>query len=308
MFPIAFLVDDGCPLIHVYRHHRTDVSHAPPLTGDSRALVEFIPNAFLDDFCDVCERWGVAGKFSIVPAPAARGDVASGIEGFPPAETRAWVETALRRLGPHFDFTPECITHNLAVDLPAGGSLPMSESEWSQTQTRETLTPYLARALRILAAAGVDANGFTSPWVFGIQVEGEYAAAMAAAQRAVYGRDTTWYFLHTIGDAVDGRPSVTLQDARGRVVSVPATVPDVWWETIDHPSADPEAMARRAYARVVAVAEGGGVPAVLTHWQSLFSNGLARGLRSFDRFAALIAADGRFTWQRCSDLAESVPE
>src|SRR5262245_10113339 len=127
--PITLLVDDGCPLVHVYRHHWEDVHHKPPETGDGRPLLDLIPNGFLDRFCDVVERRRMAGKFSIVPAPAGKGDVVRGIAGDVEA-TRAWLATATRRLPPRFDFTPEGITHNLAVDLATGAFFPESENAW----------------------------------------------------------------------------------------------------------------------------------------------------------------------------------
>ena len=77
--PITLLVDDPCPLIHVYRDHWRDVHHKEPVTDDGRPLTETIPNEFLDRYCDVMERWGIKGKFSIVPAPAGKGDVVHGI-------------------------------------------------------------------------------------------------------------------------------------------------------------------------------------------------------------------------------------
>ena len=83
--PITLLVDDSCPLVHVYRNHWVDVHGREPRTGDGRLLVEVISNEFLNRFCDVVERHGMAGKFSIIPSPAGRGDVVRGIEGFDPA-------------------------------------------------------------------------------------------------------------------------------------------------------------------------------------------------------------------------------
>ena len=82
--PICILVDDSCPLVHVYRSHWIDVHKHAPFTDDSRPLVETVPNAFLDRFCDVVQRHGMAGKFSIVPAPAGQGDIVRGIAGFDP--------------------------------------------------------------------------------------------------------------------------------------------------------------------------------------------------------------------------------
>ncbi len=266
-------------------------------------MLDYIPNAFLDDFCDVVERWEMAGKFSIVPAPAGLGDVVSGIKGFPPSETKVWLETAQRRLSGRFDFTPEGITHNLTLDLSSGAMLPIGESDWSQTQTREALTPYLVRELELLKAAGIDANGFTSPWVFGIKSEPEYIVSMVEAQRRVYGRDTSWYFLHMLWKEPSSRPWVAHQDDRGRLVSIPANVSDLWWETIDSATADPHDIARRLYEGCLRVVDAGGLPVVLTHWQSLFSNGLPSGLQALDELGRLIAEDGRFEWKTCWEIA-----
>ncbi len=63
--PIALLVDDSCPLIHVYRYHWADVHKRAPTTDDGRPLLDVIPNSFLDHFCAVVQRHGMAGKFSI---------------------------------------------------------------------------------------------------------------------------------------------------------------------------------------------------------------------------------------------------
>ena len=112
----------------------------PLVTEDGRTMPLWIPNDFLDRFCDVAERWGMAGKFSIVPAPGGLGDVVQGIEGHDPAVTREWLDTARRRLGKRWDFCSEGITHNLAVNLAGGGYFEQGENEWSQTQTRETLS------------------------------------------------------------------------------------------------------------------------------------------------------------------------
>ena len=155
-----------------------------------------------------------------------------------PAGTRAWLDTARRRLGGRFDFSPEMLTHDLAVDLGTGRPLAESEHAWSQHQDRQTLTPYLAHALRLLRRADVFCTGVTSPWSFGIQVEPEYQAAIAAAQREVNERDVSWYFLHTRHDRARTRPWVALAEGPARLVAIASTVPDVWWQTIDSPRTD----------------------------------------------------------------------
>src|SRR5665648_76271 len=49
--PICFLLDDSCPLIHVYWFHKKPVDGKGPFTGDGRLLVKNVPNSFMDKFC-----------------------------------------------------------------------------------------------------------------------------------------------------------------------------------------------------------------------------------------------------------------
>jgi hypothetical protein len=311
--PITLLVDDSCPLVHVFRCHWEDVHHRPPQTKDGRTLIDRVPNEFLDRFCDIVERRGMAGKFSIVPAPGGLGDVVQGIAGDPEG-TRAWLETAKRRLPPRFDFTPEGITHNLAVNLATGEYFPQGESDWSQTQTREMLTPYLVRQLELLRDAGIDATGVTSPWVFGIRVEPEYIAAIVAAQQQVYGRRFSWYFLHMLHDRPDARPWVALKEGETTLVAIPSTVDDFWWETIDSPRTDAayigEVTDRMLTedgrgGKIRVVLDAGGYPVLLTHWQSLISNGLGTGLDVLDELGRRIRERlaGEVEWVSCLELA-----
>lgn len=313
--PIALLMDDSCPLVHVYRCHWIDVHGKTPFSKDGRPMPEWIPNAFLDRFCDVVEEHGMAGKFSIVPAPGGLGDVVQGIAGHDRTLTREWLETAQRRLGARWDFCPEGITHNLAVNLKEGGYFPQGENEWSQTQTRETLTPYLIRQLELLRDAGVDANGVTSPWVFGIKVEPEYVASIAAAQRAVYNRDFSWYFLHMIYDQPDLRPWIALEEGPQMVISIPGTVTDYWWQTIDSPRTDAEYIRSIADkvltedgrgGRVREVLDAGGWPVIVTHWQSMFSNGTEAGLAVLDEVGRRVvrALKNEVQWMTCMEIAE----
>ncbi|MCC6442657.1 MAG: hypothetical protein IT210_04255 [Armatimonadetes bacterium] len=312
--PISLIVDDSCPLIHVYQYHRAARTLEGPTTEDGRLLAAAVPNDFLDRFCDVAEAHGMAGKFSIVPSPGGRGDVARGVEGFDAALTRQWLDTARKRLSARFDFCPEMITHHLALDLATGGYFPENENDWSQRQDRATLTPYITHALQILKDAGVIATGVTSPWVFGIEVEPEYVAAIAAARKAVYEDNFSWYFLHMLHDRPDARPWVASREGGSAVVSIPSTLNDFFWPTIDSPRTD------RAYIESAAdlyltadgrkgkireVLDAGGWPVILSHWQSLFSNGLETGLAILDEAGHRIdrALAGEVEWKSCLEMA-----
>lgn len=309
--PIALLVDDPTPFVHLYRHHITDISGKH---SAGRKLKEEIPDAFLDRFIAVTRERRMAGKFSIVPAPMFAGDVVHGIAGRSAAETQAWVRTAQAGLGERFDFSPEMITHSWTMDLETGAPLTENEHDWSQHQSRAGLTPYLTRALELLRDAGVDATGFTSPWFFGQRVEAEYVAAMAAAQRTVHGRDFSWYFLHVKTDPMT-KPWVASREGGATVVSIPASMDDALWDTIwKHGRPDPALVSRIADAylsadgrsgRVREVLDAGGWPVLVTHWQSLWSNGHETGLRVLDEVGRRIAErlGGGVRWSSCLEMS-----
>lgn len=313
--PIALLVDDGCPLIHVYRNHWVDVHQRAPLTDDGRPLIETIPHAFLDRFCAVVERHSMAGKFSIVPAPAGLGDVVQGIAGYDPQLTRTWLDTVRTRLGGRFDFCPEGLTHNRAIDLATGATLPQGEAAWSQSQNRTTLTPYLVRQLELLKGAGIDVTGITSCWVFGQQVEAEYIASIVAALQAVYGRDLSWFFLHIWHNYPAATPYIAYGRAEATLVAINSTVDDVFWQTINCARTDQaylESVADQLLTAdgrggaIRAVLDVGGWPILMTHWQSFFSNGLETGLAVLDILGQRIndTLAGEVEWRSCLELAE----
>jgi hypothetical protein len=313
--PISLLIDDGAPFVHLYRHHLPDAHGEEPLTGDGVRLVDEIPSSFLDEFCDVVARHGIAGKFSIVPMPAGRGDIVTGIDGHPAEQTRAWIDTARSRLADRFDFCPEMLTHDFAVNLDDGSMLADTELVWSRTQDVRTLTPYLTKALQLLKDAGIDASGVTSPWTFGDQVEAEYQQAIMAAQQAVFGRRQSWYFLHAFGDRLDTRPYLARVDDSGVLVSIVANMDDQFWASL-HESRGGEDRARQIADNylsedgrsglIAQVLDADGWPTIVTHWQCLFGNGNKVGLRALDLLGERVnrvLAD-RVRWATCSEVAE----
>lgn len=315
--PISLIVDDSCPLVHVFAHHWRDVHGRELVTPDGRPYPMWIPNDFLDRFCDVADRWGMAGKFSIVPAPALLGDVVRGVDGFAPDLTREWLDTCRTRLSSRWDFCSEGITHNLALDLNTGRLLPLSESDWSQTQPYDRLYPYLHRQLSLLRQAGIDATGVTSPWVFGAEVEPDYLRAIVDAQEVVNGRRASWYFLHMLWSNPEAVPWLAYAEGARTLVSIPATVRDHWWGTIESPRTDRGWICELSdrlltgdgrAGQVREVLDAGGWPIILTHWQSLFSNGLETGLAVLDELGARVARnlDGRVSWLSFSEIAALV--
>ncbi|MBQ9543583.1 MAG: hypothetical protein IJV00_00485 [Clostridia bacterium] len=310
--PISLIIDDPAPVLSVYFTHASRDT-----TADGRKLMEYYPNELLFRFCDVIERWGIKGKFSVVPMPGNRGDIINGIEGVTKRDLDEWMDTVKKRVEGPFSIGPEMLTHNLAVDLVTGEALGMDEQKWASTKDRKILTEYIARALSILKEAGFDPVGVTSPWTFGIEVEDEYQAAISAAVERVSGSKKAWFFLRGRRGVPDAKPWVALEEDGRTLVSIPATLHDHFWRTIDEPRTDDAFVSYLADkiltedgkgGKFVEVLETGGFPILISHWQSLMSNGLATGLRALDETARRIAKNfsDRVEWMSFCEILDLV--
>lgn len=310
--PISLIIDDPAPIISVYYEHA-----ASRILPDGRTLVPTFPNARLFEFCDIVARYGIKGKFSVVPMPGNKGDIIRGLEGVPDAELREWLDTVKARLLPAFTVGPEMLTHHKAVDLATGGALAMREDEWAATQSRVGLTPYIAHALSLLREAGFSPIGVTSPWQFGITVEEEYEAAISKAVYDVTGSRAAWFFLRGLRGVPNAKPWVAREEDGRTLVAIPATTYDRIWQTIASADTSDEYVSRVAdelitvdgrAGEIVTVLETGGYPILVTHWQSLMSNGLGTGLRVLEEVARRVDAhlSDRVEWMSFEEILSLV--
>lgn len=281
--PISLIIDDPAPIISVYHEHARSRT-----TKDGRPIIPTFSNELLFKFCDVVETYGIKGKFSVVPMPGNKGDIVNGLEGVSDKELREWLDTVKTRLIPAFTIGPEMLTHNKAVNLDDGSIIPLKERDWAATQDRSTLTPYIAKALSILKEAGFDPIGVTSPWDFGIEVEDEYEISISKAVYEVTGSSVAWFFLRGLRDTPNAKPWVAREEEDRVLVSIPATTRDKIWQTIDSTDTSDEYISKVAdevitadgkSGEMIRVLETGGYPILITHWQSLMSNGLGTGIR-----------------------------
>lgn len=309
--PVSLIIDDHAPRAFVYCHLAGKL-----YTEDGRLRPKDAPERFLDAFCCVAESFGLKGKFSVVPMPGGIGRIDEELPGYSREEIRRWLTRVRLRLGGSFDFCPELLTHAGAIDLKTGKMTEEQENRWSFRQNAETLTEYITFALRILKNAGIDATGVTSPWDFGVQNEDAYARAVGRAVEAVSGRRESWYFCRSAGSTPPipwPGPWVSVREEGRRVVAIPGTVSDGFWQTQDTTEAS-EAFIRRVAdhyltedgrgGRIPEVLAAGGWPILTTHWQSLFSTGLETGLRALELVARRVRdlLGDRVEWTSFSEL------
>lgn len=129
---MSLLVDDGAPVNPMFFH---DPPYAHPL---------LMPNALARDFADVCEEYGVRGKFSVLPMPCCLGSIEEGLNHVPPRHLAGFLKTVRERIAPRFDMTPEILTHLAAYRL-TGGFRHVYEDEWVAGATVEEMTDYIAQ-------------------------------------------------------------------------------------------------------------------------------------------------------------------
>jgi hypothetical protein len=251
--------------------------------------------------------------------PCCLGDINGRLNHVPRRLLSGFLKIVRERIAPRFDITPEILTHLAAYRLE-GGFHHLYEDEWVARATVAELTDYIALALEILEDVGLPAGGVSSPWTAGDRNEEQYARAIAGAQWRVHQRKVSWYFLHMSANGPARRPSVSYRNPEtGQVVvSVPATTSDAFWDT-QRPMArthrDATAAAKAGVESLLS-ADGltGRIPeligqrcpiAILTHWESLYSDGTRAGLRGLDKLLARLSkqyADD-VVWTTCSEMA-----
>jgi len=306
--PASLLMDDGAPVNLMFWHCPWE-KH-----------VRLMPNALLRDFAALCERHGVRGKFSLLPMPAALGRIDQKLNGVSPAHLRTFLDLARRRIAPRFDITCELLTHLVAFNVRDDFYEHLFEDEWVARASAAEITDYLALALRILDHVGLRSNGVTSPWATGAGNERNYARGVAQAFWRVHRRKTSWYQRYVAGTQPVW-PWVAWRDARRglKSVSLPANVPDVFWSTQYATSARAARARARAGVdellspdgrggRIRRLVDEGFPITILSHWQSLFSNGRMAGLWGLEllleRMSEHLGQEVR--WMRCSELARRV--
>jgi len=320
-FPVSLIIDDSVPCLNALYYFRLQVNQEG-YEGHER----LIPLDFLKQFADVCQKWGIRGKFTVLPYPAGLGTILDGWKGCDRGELAAWLELTRRAIAPQFDITPEILTHTLALDLKTHHLIPEAEHLWMAKRTQAELAEYMSTAVDLLRQAGFAPTGITQPCFF----KGDrpaYDRAVLAAVRLDGGNPlesggdpagtVAFYFIDFNPDVppVPPHPVVLLDREKGEaVVSMLAYADDYFWNLqYPHPlncesylqMADELITADGQAGRLVELIRGGAWATFCTHWQSLYSNGSRQGLAGLDEVAArLVRTFGaRLMWMTNSEMA-----
>lgn len=303
--PISLIIDDGSPVDPLFYE----------LPGYETPFL--VPREFTQRVGETFERFDLRGKFTVIPMPSCLGRIDQSLKRVPAEHLETWLKLVRERIAPRFDITPEFLTHLRAYDLKGGGFQHIYEDAWISGAPLEEIVEYFTLAFTILKNVGLPATGITSPWVSGIDVEKKYAQALGESQWKVFSRKLTWYFLYATGWGSPRKCSIEYEDpARGQVVvSVPANANDIFW-SMDLPTREERlAFIKQGIDRVVS-ADGrtgrirelmdSGHPVVLvTHWQSLYTQGTGLGLEGLATLGERIGKifGSSLEWVSCSELA-----
>jgi hypothetical protein len=305
--PISLIIDDGSPVDPLYYE----------LPGYETPFL--VPAEFTRRVADTFDRFGIRGKFTLIPMPSCLGRIDQSLKRVPPDHLEEFLKLIRERIYPRFDITPEFLTHLCAYDLKTGNfQRHLFEDTWISQAPQEEITDYFTLAFQILKNVGIEATGITSPWVSGIDVEKKYAKALGDAQWNMFRRKLTWYFLHAASDTeTPFRCSAEYKDAeRGQVVvSVPSNAGDIFW-SMDLPThRERVKMISDGIERLVSsdgrtgrirqLIETGHPVVIVSHWQSLYTQGTALGLEGLATLAGRIQKvfGSTLEWVTCSELA-----
>ena len=301
---VSLIIDDGSP-VNLYYFHDLMREHE---------LI--VPIEHVQRFASICEKYGVRGKFSVVPMPAGLGRLDKGLSHCPLEHVRKFNDVIRQRIAPMFSLTPEIISHYFAFDVKAERFPGMQEDIYFSKLTAEQIADYVSYAIKILCNVDLIPDGVTSPWMTGIDNEQNYAEGIGMAFKRTLNRNRTFYFLHN--QSVLKAPKVMCSSAEtGTVVSIPRDFPDVFWSG-NTPGND-DVVKRKIKEGIDSIISEDGRsgqfvdlldadrPIVfITHWQSLFSDGRFYGI---DGFEVLMERVSRFfgdkiEWLTFKEIAE----
>jgi len=210
----------------------------------------------------------------MIPFPAGVGRIDQTFVGFPERELSEWIRVARDVIQPHFDLTPEMITHTHVVDLD---TWQLTE-EWEQGEwvdpPAELLPRYVETAMQLLRNAGIVCEGVTSPGAFAKRKEDVHAKAVLDGARRVNGIDRPFYFLHMVDKEMPTVPIWYADKSAGTAVASIVGCAGDWFGAtgFDEASADRFITEDLRGGRLPEVLEAGAPCVLVGHWPCFYVN------------------------------------
>jgi hypothetical protein len=310
--PFSLIIDDGSPVDPLFYE----------LPGYETPFL--VPAKFTRRVADTFNRFDLHGKFTVIPMPSCLGRIDQSLKRVPQDHLLEYLKLIREQVAPRFDITPEFLTHLSSYDLKTGNyRRHMYEDTWITQASKEEIVEYFTLAFQILKNVGIESTGITSPWVSGIDVEDKYAQSLADSQWNIYKRKLTWYFLYAASDKEKPyQCNVKYKNTeRGQVVvSVPANAGDIFWSMDLPDKKDRTKFIKDGIDRLVSpdgktgrirnLIDSGFPVVIVTHWQSLYTQGTELGLEGLialaERIQKVFGSD--FEWIKCSEMAKRYAE
>jgi hypothetical protein len=310
--PFSLIIDDGSPVDPLFYE----------LPGYETPFL--VPAKFTRRVTDTFNRFDLHGKFTVIPMPSCLGRIDQSLKRVPQDHLLEYLKLIREQVAPRFDITPEFLTHLSSYDLKTGNyRRHMYEDTWITQASKEEIVEYFTLAFQILKNVGIESTGITSPWVSGIDVEDKYAQSLADSQWNIYKRKLTWYFLYAASDKEKPyQCNVKYKNTeRGQVVvSVPANAGDIFWSMDLPDKKDRTKFIKDGIDRLVSpdgktgrirnLIDSGFPVVIVTHWQSLYTQGTELGLEGLialaERIQKVFGSD--FEWIKCSEMAKRYAE
>ena len=305
--PISLIIDDG-GVVNTFSFH--DLAHYHEM---------LVPPGFALQFGKVCAKYGVRGKFSVVPVPCCLGrlDEPEKINRVPAANVKAFVEYAKEYIAPRFSITPELLTHFLAWNDKNHKGIHYCEDTFVSRCSAEEIADYISIGLQILDNIGLTPKGVSSPWQTGADNEDNYAKGIGMAFKKTFNVDRTFYFLHSRQRDYKFPTEMCNSPETGRVINIPNRSPDIFWGSQNPASFDEAVASVRSGLDTLLTADGkSGLfvdlyeaqePIIMiTHWQSLFSDGRMIGLEGFEELQQRIQKHlgDKVEWMNFEELSK----
>jgi hypothetical protein len=314
--PLSLIIDDSTVLVNLNYFWMRDRN---PVDGQNRRWEDVPvvhPEFFTREFAEFCLEWGVRGKFSVVPCPAALGRIDEGLPLFGRAQQESWLAMCREAIVPAFDITPEMMTHTVVVDPKT--CRPVDPPLWEQydwaalpTDREELVTEYLTTACRILDNVGLPPAGVTSPGGFGGQTLEFYARVTGSAVREVTGNPVPYFFQRVLGDSQVDTPVWHADPEHGTATGEIIASTSDWtgsWTGYGEVNADRYLTPDLAGGRVAELVAAGQPVVLCSHWQGFYGlhNEDRRGFKALQtvvrRLRELDPNGERTRWRKCSEI------